>query len=490
MNKSVRRLFWIVMMVISSCGHHKVVSEKPLDSYVDKLAVENHPFDSLYNACSLLKYPPHQNYYHVNSSSEFREFQMSEDSVIFVRAGNDNIGTRSKLRESFLYWEDINQCYNLAFFDNKPSVGNRSHQLHDSLDFTRFTQLRYLRSTSSISRKHLNQVLLAASRLKGLEVNIDFDLPDEICNCDSLEYLQLISNYSIKLPSCLKSLTNLKYIQLIGFYDDIIWQIPSLKALELQLPSSIGLAIPDSLEKLKELRQLSIYGCKSLILPESFNQLDSLELLELEWINDTISIADELNGLENLKGVRLVQLNLHEFPKFKGSSKLKLLKASSINFLTNSEVDISNCSASLEALILGGVGFSNNSMFPKGIEYAGQLVFLHLIGFPIENIPLELIQLKKLKSLMLYGNNLTFEGLVTIYDKLHKQGLLYYNPPYIRNLTDEQREEIWRLDRTSRGALSSFNKPAFITYGNAFDYYQRKIKYGIETEWSNTINYD
>lgn len=490
MNKLASGVFWGLLMVVSSCGHHKIVSEKLLDSEINNQITEEHPFDSLYNACTLLKYPPHQYYYHVNSSTELREFQMSEDSVIFVRAGDNKIGTRSKLRESWLYWEDINQCYNLGFFDNNPSGGNSPYLLHDSLDFTRFPQLRYFRSTSKISRKHLNQILATASKLKGLEINLNFDLPDQICHCDSLEYLQLTAYDAIKLPSCLSNLTKLKYIQLIGIYDDIIWEIPSLKALELQLPGSFELSIPDSLEKLKDLRQLSIYGCKSLVLPESFNQLDSLELLELEWINDTISIADKLNGLGNLKGVRLIQLSLHEFPQFKGSNNLKLLEASNINSLTNIEVDISNCSASLEALILGGIGFNNNSMFPKGIEFANQLIFLHLTGFPIENIPPELIQLKKLKSLMLYGNDLTFEGLVTIYDELHKQGLLYYNPPYIRNLTDEQREEIMRLDNESNGSLSSFNKPAFITYGNAFEYYQKKIKYGIETEWSNTINYD
>ncbi len=490
---SGKLLFGLILLVAASCGQGKVIYEKSdsktkTDNNVTEEVQEPpHPFDRLYEKYNLEKHPPSEYYYKV-TDDEYRAFEMPADSVLIAWSAGSRIGSRSELRGFWKYWEDINQCKNLAIFDNKASGSSTAYPVPYELDFTNFPQLRYFRSKTTTSERHLNQVLATAKKLKGLETYIDVDLPVEICNCDSLEFLDLMTNKPIDLPDCLKDLENLKYIRLSGINDAVVWEIPSLVALDLSLGPEAK--IPDSLQNLKHLKHLSIKGGSRDMFPESFDALDSLELLEIGWIDDTISIADKLDGLESLKGVRMVRLSLEEFPRFRSSNQLKLIDGSVINYLENSTIDISACSDSLEALVMNGLAFVNNTSFPVGIGSARQLVYLHLVNFPVDHIPQEVTQLKKLKSLMLHGNNLTYEDLLIVYDTMHKQGLVYFNPPFIGGLSEKDRSVLNQLDREARGALSSYSDPPWITYTNAFDYYRKYLKHGIVTPWSNEIRYD
>lgn len=481
--KYMSKIHLILIAILFSCQGIKEISETTSknNSTSEKTSDTLHPFDSIYNSCSFINFPLEYRYF-LNSNSPTREFQRSVDSVLYVKAGENRIGTRSSTRVSWVYWEDLNQCYNLGFFDNKSSMGNRTDEIPSELDFTNFPELRYMRSHSMISKKHLDEILATAKKLKGLDIYLEFDLPNEICNCEELEYLEILSYNSIKLPDCIKNLENLKYIRLIGFQDDVIWETPSLEALFLDFGGNLN--IPDAVSKNKNLRHLSISGCNSLSLPETFGELDSLELLELTRIHDTISIADQLNRLKNLQGVKFIKLSLEEIPFFLGSNKLKFLEINYLNYLSNPSIDITAYADSLEAIVLGGIGFRNNSSFPTGIEKAKQLKYLHLYGFPIDSIPQSITELENLESLMLYGNNLSFNDLTKVYGKMHKQGLRYFNPSYISGLSDDQRRIIQGLDSQTQGTLSNHSSPPWMTFGNAFDYYRKKIKLGIETEWT------
>lgn len=444
----------------------------------------------MYNAYNILKRPPSEYSYRLSSynpqdSVRALKPKYSLDSVLYISI-TSKIGRRypddSPKGGIYFYLEDLNDCKNLGFLEVE-----KNGEISPELDFSNFPELRYLELHSSkiITEKQQYDLLNTAKKLRGLSFGSRYPLPECICELKDLEYLELINYSRSDLPSCISDLPNLKYLQIGGVNPKSVPTIFSNENLEfLSVNGGDSLNIPESIHRLKKLRHLEISYFNTLQLPSMFEELDALELLEIGWINDTISIHKEITGLRNLKGVRFVNMNLKKIPEFKGCANLEYLYFYGIDYLKNTDLNFEPVKNTLACIELHGKAFSEIHAVPSGLDQASNLRFMHFYGLPIKTIPRTFQNLKQLESILLYGSELDFESVLFIYDTLHKQGLKYFNPPLIGVSTEEQRDTLQRLDfEGGRGMLMSHSKPSISYFSNAFEYYKKRIKFGLETEW-------
>lgn len=453
-------------------------SRKTLDVTVssDSQREQSHFAQNFYDTCSLNKYPHWKFQYRLSMTND-RSLAVPLDSVIWVKSGGGRIGSRSIIKGSWLFWEDLNQCSNLGFFDNEASNGNKAEVLPPELNFSNFPELRHFRSHSIISEKHLDEVLETGKKLKGLEVYLDRDLPEEICNCEELEYLKIFCFDEINLPLCLKNLPKLKYLDLVGVggnANKIIWEIPSLQALYLE--GCDYLEIPVSVRSLKSLKQLKISSIDTLSIPIEFSELDSLELLELFRIDKKINYAGQFEYLEGLRALKMTHVSLTSFPRLKESKGLLYLTLEYVNELDTFNFDFTN-KEYLHTLKLSGNAFNEINFFPEGIETLKNLEILHLREFKITEVPPSINGLTKLKDLNLVGDDLSYKSLKMIYDfngSLRQKGFgLRSFHAKQGQLTKEQREEIQTLKNTGTTVDWRYSDK----FLQAFDYYMFKLKY-------------
>lgn len=473
----------IIITLVTSCGIKKKQNETLV---VDRTELEQvHFAQSYYDTYSLNKYPPHQYRYYIGVKSG-KEPSFALDSVVWVKAGDDKIGTRTKIGQSWLFWEDLNQCNNLGIFDNKASVGNKAGVLPAELNFSNFPELRHFRSHSVISEKHLGEVLQTAKKLKGLEIYLDKDLPDEICDCKELESLKIFSFAEVNLPPCIKNLPKLKYLAIVGVsgnVNDIIWEIPSLEALYIE--GGEYLNIPRSIKTLKRLKHIKLSYLDSLSIPNEFNELDSLELLELFRIDKKINYLGQFENLNELRALKMGDLGLSNFPLLRESKKLLYLTAENIHELDSVDLDFINLTL-LHTLKLSGKAFNEIDEFPKGIDSVKNLQTLHLRDFSITEIPLYFNHFVGLKDLNLVGRqgvNLSYSSLKMVYDfngSIRQRGLgLRYFQARQGGMTKLQRIEIQTLKNVggiSEGRYLDKFLPTFDYYLFKLKYYQEKYR--------------
>lgn len=467
--------YLFILILVSSCGIAKIETETLT---TDKAEVEQvHFAQDLYDTCSLNKYPPNQYRYYIGVNSG-REPSFALDSAVWVKASE--IGSRTKISHSWLYWEDLNQCHNLGFFDNAASNGNQTGILPAELNFSNFAELRHFRSHAIISEKHLNEIFSTAKKLKGLEVYLDKDLPEEICDCKELEFLKIFSFDETNLPPCIKNLPKLNYLHLVGIggnANDIIWEIPSLQALFIE--GNGYLNIPTSIQSLKRLKHLKLAYLDSLSIPNEFNELDSLELLELFRIDKKINYSSQFENLEGLRALKMTHVNLTSFPHLLESKKLLYLTAEYLNELDELNLDFTNME-SMQTIKLSGEAFNEINFFPKGIETLKYLQVLHLREFNITEVPESIYGLTNLKDLNLVGiqgANLSYSSLKMIYDfngdfRQSGHGLRSFHARQ-GGLTKTEREEIQTLKNTGTNVDRTYSDKFLPT----FDYYMFKLKY-------------
>ncbi|MEG4348160.1 COR domain-containing protein [Microcoleus sp. LAD1_D3] len=269
------------------------------------------------------------------------------------------------------------------------------------------------------------------------------ELPPEISKCTQLETLvlgkaekwgwvdgkvlpQLITNQLTALPEELRSLENLRSINLtgnpFGTIPELLLEMKQLESLDL---TSLDLTeIPEAIAKLSNLTQLYLSCNQITSIPEAIAQLSNLTELDF-WNNQITSIPDAIAQLSNLKELHLsnnqitvipeaigqlsnlTQLNLYDsqitsIPEAIGlMSNLKQLHLSinQITVIPDAIAQLSN----LTQLYLG-----NNQIIeiPEVIAQLSNLTQLYLFNNQIEKIPECLETLSKLEQLDLRGNPL------------------------------------------------------------------------------------
>jgi hypothetical protein len=157
--------------------------------------------------------------------------------------------------------------------------------LPDSL--SRLCRLQELDITHCMRLGMLPSVISSLSSLTALRASgIDMrELPDWIAGMRCLRILDMDGNYFTTLPDSLSRLTQLEQLSLFGCPSltccpEVIGRLPCLTWLNLSHNSFTSL--PDSLGELSSLRLLFLFGCTRLVaLPQTFTRLHQLHTVSI-----------------------------------------------------------------------------------------------------------------------------------------------------------------------------------------------------------------
>ena len=201
------------------------------------------------------------------------------------------------------------------------------------------------------------------------------ELPPEIGKCTQLETLvlgkvekgewvdgkltpKLITNHLSALPEELRSLVNLRSIDLSG--------------------NPFG-KIPELLLEIKQLESLNLNSINLKEIPKEIGQLSNLTELNLRY-NQIIQIPEVLGQLSNLRVLHLFNNQIAQIPE---------------------------ALAQLSNLIELYLGYNQITQIPKALAQLSNLTVLHLWHNQITQIPEALAQLSKLTELVLSHNQIT-----------------------------------------------------------------------------------
>lgn len=310
----------------------------------------------------------------------------SIDSVLWVRI-NGTIDDRTDIpvneKSRAIRIEDLHKCSELGFFEfNSSSNGHWS----DLLDFKKFPQLRYVHSDHLMTEDQLNDLLCTAKNLKGLQIKINFEVPECICELEHLRYLVITNAGEVSLPKCIKDIPNLKYLALNGngigaddLLNQTIWNIPSLELLRIDGGKYVD--IKPSVSNMHRLKQLDIVSVDSISYPVEFTQLDSLELLNISWVNKKMKFPNSLSQMNRLKAIKLVQVRLTELPLMQNHSVVEYIYYHEIHELDELQNLNFHDLDKLKHLWLSGSAFQVLDSIPNGIQSLPVLESIELLGF-------------------------------------------------------------------------------------------------------------
>jgi len=225
------------------------------------------------------------------------------------------------------------------------------------------------------------------------------ELPPEIGKCTQLETLllgkmekrewvdgkmtpKLITNQLTALPEELRSLLNLRSIDLSG---NPFGKIPEL-LLEMKQLKNLNLGIID----LKE-------------IPEAIVQLSNLTVLDLNF-NQITEIPDAIAQLSNLTALNLSDNQITEIPE----AIVQLSNLTVLNLNQNQITFIPEAIGQLSNLTGLYLGNNQITLIPDAIGQLSNLIWLALGGNQISFIPETIAQLSNLTKLSLRGNQITF----------------------------------------------------------------------------------
>ncbi|UOB19185.1 leucine-rich repeat domain-containing protein [Abyssalbus ytuae] len=207
------------------------------------------------------------------------------------------------------------------------------------------------------------------------------NLPAEIGQLTSLEYLSLRNNQLTSIPTEIGQLTNLEFLNLgnnqLTSIPIEIGQLTSLEQLYLNYNQLTN--IPIEIGQLTSLKTLSLRSNQLTSIPTEIGQLTSLETLSL-GNNQLTSIPAEIGQLTSLVSLYL-----------------------DYNKLTSIPIEIEQLT-SLKYLYL-----HNNQLtsIPAEIGQLTSLEYLYLSNNQLTSIPAEIGQLTNLETLSLSNNQLT-----------------------------------------------------------------------------------
>ncbi len=342
--------------------------------------------------------------------------------------------------ELFKHTEQAFKSLSTLFLDCKSTVTVES-----------LTNLQTLEGLTLINTWELREIPKSIDLLKSLKtlkiINRNFQslitqLPDEIGNLSQLEELTLDSLVMLqKLPSTLSKLSRLKKLDISFAYH-----------LKL-LPTNIG--------SLKGLEALRLYQCAVLELPISYQELDNLKSLDIQF-NDynirerQVSFKNISEGLsKNISTIYLRNTNLLQMPKdieryqqlvslkIFNSKKLTALPEEIVTIKCLKELSIVSCYLQtlptyISKLIhLKTLDVSGNALTQLTEDF-GKLTALELLNLesnPIEMLPESFGDLQKLKLAIL--RSLKIETLPESFSKLKTiQELFLTNNFKLRTLPD------------------------------------------------------
>ncbi|MEG3971581.1 leucine-rich repeat domain-containing protein [Microcoleus sp. T2B6] len=255
--------------------------------------------------------------------------------------------------------------------------------------------------------------------LSGLKLE---ELPPEIGKCTQLETLvlgkveswmcsnsgtttlKLIINQLRTLPEELRSLLNLRSIDLsgnrFGKMPELLLEMKQLESLNLV---SIGLTeIPDAIGQLSNLTELNLSNNQITSIPEFIGKLSNLTQLDLSN-NHITSIPEVIGKLSNLTQLDLSGTLITSIPEVIGKlSNLTQLDLSR-NLITSIPEFIGKLSKLTE------LNLSNNQItsIPEVIGQLSKLTELNLSNNQITSIPEVIGKLSKLTELGLSNNQIT-----------------------------------------------------------------------------------
>jgi len=148
---------------------------------------------------------------------------------------------------------------------------------------------------------------------------------------------------------------------------------------ELEIDEASIKTLPDEISSLSSLEILSIVNTQLKHLPESIGQLSNLKSLELRD-NDLVSLPSSIGNLSNL-----VSLSIADYG---GGGRLKELP-----------IDISK----LQNLVELDISYNEIEKLPEGIGKPSNLCILNVSGNPLNSLPYEFADLRKLKALSVHS---------------------------------------------------------------------------------------
>ncbi|VAI70893.1 unnamed protein product [Triticum turgidum subsp. durum] len=239
-------------------------------------------------------------------------------------------------------------------------------------------------------------------KLRALHVNEwkQEKIPNKIFSTKFLRVLNLSGCSLLVLPSCIKQLKLLRYLDASGMQDQTLNHLGSLQNLQaLKLSGSLIGALPHDTGSLEKLRYLNLSGCSNLlVLPESLCSLGKLQYLDMSNCSAIKELPPHFGNLFSLSTLDLSSCcDLTKLPESLGSlQKLRVL-------------DLSNC-WKLDALSdsfakldhLKGLNLSCCYQLKELPELFGNLETLDLSDcHKLQKLPESISGLKNLKVLIL-----------------------------------------------------------------------------------------
>lgn len=162
--------------------------------------------------------------------------------------------------------------------------------------------------------------------------------------------------------------------------------------------------VPDKVFSKQEIKRLTIFHTNLRKVPDLICGLTNVENLDLS--HNRLSDISAITCLTNLEFLDVSQNRLERLP----INMLHLSKLYSLNISQNKfkPQDLTQLPANLTVLHLANNRFVE---VPKAVFNLKQLEFLNLTNNDISVLPLELLELKNLKRILVYGNPMDIEQL-------------------------------------------------------------------------------
>lgn len=237
---------------------------------------------------------------------------------------------------------------------------------------------------------------------------------DEITSLTSIEKL-IISGKIKNIPESIENLKNLKELNLFGLpitqLPTGIIHLPKLTKIEIstdgeKLDFEHALTVLQLCEKLKEIK----IHTGRLKLSQSISRIPQITKLDLQG-NGLTKIPEELFELVNLTELNLGINNLKEIPK--GIGNLKKLKVLKINSNWTNKFDATNLMSEIHLLenlqVLHLWSCQSVKKIPESIFECKKLKELDLDNNLLEDLPESIYKMKWLKKLRLTTNNIKKE---------------------------------------------------------------------------------
>ena len=293
---------------------------------------------------------------------------------------------------------------------HKKSCHNKTKTTESTKDMTREELLQLIDKAADEGQTELDLAGL------GLE-----ELPPEIGKCTQLETLvlgkaekwgwvdgkvipQLITNQLTALPEELRSLENLRSINLtgnpFGTIPELLLEMKQLESLNL---SSIDLTeIPEAIAQRSNLTQLYLSCNQITSIPEAIAQLSNLTELDF-WSNQITSIPEAIGLMSNLTELHLSNNQITVIPEAIG----QLSNLTQLNLYDNQITSIPEAIGLMSNLTQLHLSCNQITVIPDAIGQLSNLTQLYLHDNQITFIPEVIAQLSNLTQLYLGKNQIT-----------------------------------------------------------------------------------